>query len=144
MMPAQVRPTRVMVVFYSRRGETEKTALAAGVGAIQARALIRLRRLRDLTDDETIARDALWSAERTRMNTDYIAPRPIDAEWADVIITACPQDRPDEMQAYRAELQGAALQDLDAKVAAIPDSSDADAAREFGKRVAERARTLKS
>lgn len=131
-MPVPAKPIHVLVVFYSRRGETEKLALAAGVGAIQARGLIRLRRLHDFADEETIARDAQWSAERARMKTDYIAPRPADAEWADVIIVAAPKDRPEEMAAYRAALQG-----LDAKVAAIPDSAGTDAACEFGKRVTE-------
>ena len=44
-----------LVVFYSRHGETERLALAAGVGAVQARANIRLRRLKDLADAATIA-----------------------------------------------------------------------------------------
>jgi len=37
----------VLVVFYSRTGVTETQALAVGVGAIQGRANIRLRRIRD-------------------------------------------------------------------------------------------------
>ena len=38
----------VVVVFYSRYGETEQLALAAGVGAIQAHANIRVRRLKPI------------------------------------------------------------------------------------------------
>ena len=40
-------PVNVLVVFYSRYGETERLALAAGLGAIQEEANIRLRRLAD-------------------------------------------------------------------------------------------------
>jgi hypothetical protein len=89
-----------LVVFYSRHGETERLALAAGVGAVQARANIRLRRLKDLADAATIARDPLWTENLERMLPDYIAPREIDADWADVILTvSCPHS-PAEMEAY--------------------------------------------
>ena len=82
----------VVVVFYSRHGNTEQLALAAGVGAVQAHANIRLRRLKDLADAETIARDPRWTENLERMNRDYIAPREIDAEWADAILVAsCPE-----------------------------------------------------
>ena len=138
MTAAPAVPVKVVVVFYSRYGETEKAALAAGVGAIQAHGLIRLRRLADLTDEETIARDSQWTTERERMNRDYIAPRPIDAEWADVIIVAAPKNRPEEMAVY---LTG--LASLSAKVAAVPVSAPAAAARAFGKQVTEAARRRK-
>src|SRR6185437_9241791 len=89
-----------MVVFYSRRGDTEKLALAAGVGAIQARANIRLRRLPDLAAPETIAADAAWTEYINRMKKDYIAPREIDAQWAEVVILAAPSDATAEMHQY--------------------------------------------
>ena len=137
MSPVNVVSFQVVVVFYSRYGETEKIALAAGVGAIQARAVIRLRRLADLADEATIAGDARWAAERERMNRDYIAPRVVDAEWADLIIVASPKDKPEEMEGY---LSG--LGDVAGKVAVLPDfSPDAIAvARAHGKRVTEMAR----
>jgi hypothetical protein len=82
----------VVVVFYSRYGTTEQLALAAGVGAVQAHANIRLRRLKDLADPEAIARDPRWTENLERMNRDYIAPREIDADWADVVLVAsCPE-----------------------------------------------------
>jgi len=100
----------VLVVFYSRRGETEKLALAAGVGAIQARANIRLRRLTDLADAETIRRDPVWSENLERMKKDYIAPREVDGQWANVLILAAPADCMAEMEGYlegsRATLHG--------------------------------------
>jgi len=141
MPPNPIIPIKVVVVFYSRYGETERAALAAGVGAIQARGLIRLRRLADLTDEEAIARDPAWTAERERMRRDYVTPRSVDAEWADVIIAACPQDKPEEMTAYLAELAG-----LSRKTAALPiAASDAiAAARAFGKQVTEAARLRKA
>jgi hypothetical protein len=90
----------VLVVFYSRYGETEQLALAAGLGAVQARANIRLRRLQDLADAETIQRDSRWTENLQRMTLDYIAPREIDADWADVIlVVSCPES-PRETEQY--------------------------------------------
>jgi hypothetical protein len=94
----------VLVVFYSRYGETEKRATAAGVGAIQARANIRLRRLHDLADPASMASDAAWQSARERFARDYIAPREVDAQWADVILVASPSAANPEMTAYLAEL----------------------------------------
>lgn len=91
-----------LVVFYSRHGETERLALAAGVGAVQARANIRLRRLKDLADP---AADPVWIENLTRMLPDYIAPREIDADWADVILTASCPASPAEMEAYLKSLK---------------------------------------
>jgi hypothetical protein len=87
----EVKPVNAVVVFYSRYGDTEQLALAAGVGAVQARANIRLRRLKDLADPETIAHDPRWAENLERMNRDYIAPREIDVDWAEVMLVAsCP------------------------------------------------------
>ena len=94
-----------LVVFYSRHGETERLALAAGVGAVQARANIRLRRLKDLADAATIARDPIWTENLERMLPDYIAPREIDADWADVILTASCPASPAEMDHYLKSLK---------------------------------------
>ena len=141
MRPVPVIPVKVLVVFYSRYGETEKAALAAGVGAIQARAVIRLRRLADLADEDTIARDPQWAAERERMNRDYVAPRAIDAEWADVIIVASPKEKPEEMEYYLRGLPG-----LSAKIAALPDAAPDPiaAARAHGRQVTGIARKIKA
>jgi NAD(P)H dehydrogenase (quinone) len=105
----------VMVVFYSRYGETEKLALAAGVGAIQARANIRLRRLGDLTASEVIEADGAWSENLRRMQKDYIAPREIDAQWADLVILAAPASSPAEMTQYLGSAGGL----LKGKLAAV-------------------------
>jgi len=105
MSELSLAPVNVMVVFYSRYGETERLALAAGLGAVQARANIRLRRLKDLANAETIERDPRWSENLQRMLADYIAPREIDADWADVILVASSPDSPAEMEQYLKALQ---------------------------------------
>src|SRR5207249_2884594 len=79
-------PTHVLVVFYSRCGTTEKLALAAAVGAVQARANIRLRRLPDVTEV------AECGDEVARMRKEYVAPAEADVLWADVIIFLLPPE----------------------------------------------------
>jgi NAD(P)H dehydrogenase (quinone) len=79
-----------LVTFSSRTGSTEKLALAAAVGAVQARANIRLRWLRENVDDQTIDHVAGWRENRNRMAKEYIAPREIDFLWADVLLIGLP------------------------------------------------------
>ena len=90
----------VLVVFYSRHGTTEKLALAAALGAIQARANIRLRRVADLVDRGTIDANVEWRENVDRMARDYVAPRPADPIWADVIVLATPQQPAREIEQY--------------------------------------------
>jgi hypothetical protein len=97
-------PVNVLVVFYSRYGETERLALAAGLGAIQEEANIRLRRLADSATPETIAGDAAWMDALERMRRDYVVPRPADPAWADLIILATPPRSDGEVEAYAASL----------------------------------------
>jgi hypothetical protein len=68
----------VLVIFDSCSGATETLALAAAVGAVQARANIRMRRLPDKSTDsnETL----------TRMRREYVPPTPADVLWADAVI----------------------------------------------------------
>lgn len=80
----------VLVVFYSRTGVTETLALAAGVGAVQAKASIRLRRIPDLADEKTIAAHKNWVESRDRMNKEYVGPTEADVAWADAILLAAP------------------------------------------------------
>lgn len=79
-----------LVTFSSRTGATEKLALAAALGAVQARSFIRLRWLRENVDDRTIDRAAEWRQNRDRMAREYIAPREIDFLWADVLMIGMP------------------------------------------------------
>jgi NAD(P)H dehydrogenase (quinone) len=157
-------------VFYSRYGMAEKLALAAGLGAIQADANIRLRRVADRADAATIAADANWKKNLDRMNRDYVVPRPADPVWADVIILATPADSSSELEAYVWSLS--TLGSMKGKIAAplAPRNGDSAlkpiysasaccglivapcgkatddpiaAATAFGQRVTEMARTLK-
>src|SRR5262245_41614758 len=82
-MPNMSQPI-VLVIFYSRSGSTEKFALAAAVGAVQSRAMIRLRRMDDV--------DATSECTETlsRLRKEYIAPREIDVLAADGLIFVAP------------------------------------------------------
>jgi hypothetical protein len=136
----------VAVVFYSRYGETEQLALAAGVGAVQAHANIRLRRLKDLADVETIARDPRWIENLERMTRDYIAPREIDVDWADMILVAsCPASLRETEQYVEALLATPGRND---RLLIVPlDDAPADrlaSAREQGRKAVENARKLKT
>jgi hypothetical protein len=102
-----VADVHVLVVFYSRHGRTEALALAAGLGAIQARADIRLRRVADRPDPRDIEADPQWARTLERMHKDYIAPRPDDVAWADVLVLATPSDQPDALLEYVAGLRTA-------------------------------------
>ena len=77
----------VLVVFWSRFGATERLALAAAVGAVQGRANIRLRWLREESCEES---SPGWKETRARMEREYIAPRAVDLEWANGIVLATP------------------------------------------------------
>ena len=70
----------VLVIFSSCTGDTEKLALAAAVGAVQARASIRLRRLPD--------QSAEIGEDLDRMRREYVPPTAADAAWADAVIIA--------------------------------------------------------
>jgi hypothetical protein len=70
----------VLVIFSSCTGATEKLALAAAVGAVQARANIRLRRLPDQSSED--------GEDLIRMRREYVPPKAADAAWADAVIIA--------------------------------------------------------
>ena len=136
----------VVVVFYSRYGNTEQLALAAGVGAIQAHANIRVRRLKDLADPETIARDLRWTENLARMNRDYIAPREIDVDWADVIlVVSCPDSLRETEQYVEALLATPGRNDRLLIVPLVDAPGDRLAsAREQAHKAVENARKLKT
>jgi hypothetical protein len=157
-----VIPVNVLVVFFSRYGDAERLALAAGVGAIEARASIRLRRVADLTPQDVIDADPARKEHQDRMKMDYVAPREPDPQWADVIILAAPPEATQEVEQYVRSLKARPYQQIAAPLhaslhacacdagflvvpARIPVGSHArEAALQHGKRVAEIARTLKS
>jgi len=80
---SSVSPVNVLVIFYSCSGETEKLALAAAVGAVQARGSIRLRRLTDAGEEIPEYKEAL-----KRMRREYVPPAQADVMWADFVIVA--------------------------------------------------------
>ena len=123
MTEVNVVPVNVVVVFYSRYGDTERLALAAGVGAVQARANIRLRRLKDLADAETIGRDPRWTENLKRMTPDYIAPREVDADWADVILVVSCPDSPRETEQYVEALAANPAKKEALRIVSIADDS---------------------
>jgi multimeric flavodoxin WrbA len=75
----------VLITFSCQSGDTEKLALGAAVGAVQARALIRLRRLPD--SDTAQASDTL-----IRMRKEYVVPAEKDILGADALIFASSSD----------------------------------------------------
>ena len=79
--------SNVLIVFYSRCGSTEKLAATAAVGAVQARAAIRLRRIPD-ADSHAGAGDCEDAI--SRMRREYVAPAERDVVWADAIVFAAP------------------------------------------------------
>jgi multimeric flavodoxin WrbA len=79
-----------LVTFSSRTGWTEKLALAAALGAVQARSFIRLRWLRESVDDQTVDSLPGWRENRDRMAKEYIAPREVDFIWAEVVMLGMP------------------------------------------------------
>ena len=69
----------VLIVFSCQTGDIGKLALSAAVGAIQGRALIRLRRLPEA--DSAPLNDTL-----KRMRKEYVAPTETDVAGADVVL----------------------------------------------------------
>jgi multimeric flavodoxin WrbA len=82
----------VLVTFYSRGGSTETLAHAAAVGAVQARALIRLRRMPDADESGILDRTPECRETLRRMHKEYVAPREADVLAADAVIVASPAD----------------------------------------------------
>jgi len=81
-------PVTVLITFYSCCGETEKLALAAAVGAVQARAHIRLRRLPDGGAAESMNATEDCIATLQRMHKEYVPPTESDFASADALIFA--------------------------------------------------------
>lgn len=143
----------VLVIFYSRAGSTEKLALAAAVGAVQRRALIRLRRFPDSNPARTIAEFPEARETLLRMQKEYVAPAEADILAADAIIFATPANlkTSDEWKEYldllaRLRSEGR----LDGKIIAalepasgLKEAEAVERATEQGRRVAAKAHELK-
>jgi hypothetical protein len=78
----------VLVIFQCQTGDTEALALRAAVGAVQSRALIRLRRIPEfglVVDTEPLL----------RMRKEYVPPTEKDILGADSIILVATPGAPD-------------------------------------------------
>ena len=106
----------ILVVFYSTKGETERLALAAGVGAIQAHGSIRLRRLPPGPEVHPSDMSIEQRENFERMARDYTPPRPVDAEWADALILVTSRDGQSHLEAYLEPLT--AIGSLEGRIAA--------------------------
>jgi hypothetical protein len=90
----------VLITFYCQSGETEQLALAAAVGAVQGRALIRLRRLPDMgmvsdpsgPSGPSGPFDPSGNEALLRMRKEYVPPAEKDILGADALIVVAPPD----------------------------------------------------
>ena len=122
------KQTAVVVTFSSRCGATEALALAAAVGAVQGRALIRLRRLPD-EGDAPHAQDSPECQETlARMRKEYVAPTEADVAGNDALILAAPAGSTTESSEWIAFrdmlLRLGAAGTLAGKVGAVVDTGD--------------------
>ena len=87
----------VLVTFSCESGDTEKQALNAAVGAVQARAMIRLRRIPDTDTHRT-------SETLLRMRKEYVSPGESDVLGADALILATGADTEESSEPWQAFL----------------------------------------
>jgi hypothetical protein len=82
----------VLITFYSRCGTTETRALDAAVGAVQARAGIRLRRLASADPAGESRAVPGCRRELERMRKYYVPPAASDLRGADAVIIGLPPE----------------------------------------------------
>jgi hypothetical protein len=126
-------PVTVVVAFYSRCGSTETRALTAAVGSVNARALIRMRRMPDASD--ALPDDAGCAAETARMRKEYVPPTETDIAGAEALIVAVPPGADAAAPLWRPLTQGlsalASQGKLHGKVAAVVAGGDDGANASF-------------
>ena len=83
-------PTRLLIAFYSRNGSVEALAVAAARSAREAGAEVRMRRAREVADEDAMGNVKGWLESARRQNALYEAPTKEDAEWADAILFGTP------------------------------------------------------
>ncbi len=81
---------KVLIAFYSRGGSTEALAKAIAEGAKSEGAEVVLRRAREVVSRDVMAHADGWTESADRMNAEYEAPTPADAESADAIVFGTP------------------------------------------------------
>ena len=114
-----MQDVNVVVVFDSRDESIERLALAAAVGAVQGRALIRLRRF-----------------PGTPEHREYVTPRDADADWAHAFVVVA-KAVSEEAAPYLASLHRRFT------VVEIDCNGATDSARAEGRRAAETARAAR-
>jgi hypothetical protein len=128
----------VVVAFSSRCGATERIAHAAAVGAVNARALPRLRRL---ADDGTPAPPECADTLR-RMQKEYVPPTEADIAAAPALIivpTAGMTPLSDAWQSFIALLDRlSSAGRLAGKVGAVVDAGDSQTVASFSSALAAR------
>jgi hypothetical protein len=128
--------TVAVIVFHATSADTETVAMSAAVGAVQARALIRLRRMPEAAGHTMPSRaedrDAL-----ARMQKEYVAPTEADVLGADaILIVPPPSSSPDtgEWQPFVSMLARLAAEGrLTGKVAAVVHAGDGETVAAFAK-----------
>lgn len=83
-------PVKLLIVFYSRTGSTEKLAVAAADAAREAGAEVRLRRAREVVPASVLDKAPAWREQADRMNRLYPEPETDDTLWADAILFGTP------------------------------------------------------
>ena len=120
--PATVE-VNLLVAFYSRGGSIEALAGALADGAKRTGATLRLRRVRELVERETMALATGWIEAAERMNATYEAPTLDDARLADGMAFGAPTRfgaAASELRAYFETLGALSLSgDLMAKPAGV-------------------------
>ena len=102
-------PVNVLIAFYSRNGSTEALANAIAEGARSKGAEVILRRAREVVSRDIMQRAEGWIENADRMNAQYQAPTPDDAEHADAIVFGSPTrfgNMSSELKAYIDSLGG--------------------------------------
>lgn len=90
-MAQSLVPVTVVVAFYSRCGSSETRALTAAVGAVNARALIRMRRMADVDAAQTLTDvSPACRVDLARMHREYVGPTEADILGTDALILAVP------------------------------------------------------
>lgn len=81
---------KVLVVFYSRSGNTEKLAEAIAEGALEEGAEVTVRRVNEIVSEDIIAKVSGWKEHRDRMQAKFPAPTPDDVAAADAVVFGTP------------------------------------------------------
>lgn len=83
-------PVKIVIVFYSRNGNTEALANGIAEGARAEGAEVSIRRVPEIVSPDIIARVPGWAENRDRMQALYPAPTQEELMEADAILFGSP------------------------------------------------------